>query len=65
MFINGEEVRVTVDWLPVPVGSQGEVIGEVFHNPLTSIVRFRSGMHLIPTVLLERTLSAGDLASSA
>jgi hypothetical protein len=65
MFKSGDTVRVTADWLAVPGGSKGEVLGEVFHNPVSCLVRFRSGTKLIPAVLLERAQSAEHLASAA
>jgi hypothetical protein len=65
MFSNGDKVRVTADWLAVLGGSRGEVLGEVFQNPLTCLVRFPSGTKLIPAVLLERTQSAAHLVSAA
>jgi len=47
-------VRVRVDWLGVPQGAEGEVLGIAFRNPVTYLVRFPGGRHLIPVVHLER-----------
>jgi hypothetical protein len=65
MFNKGDEVRVTADWLVVPGGEKGEVLGEILRNPVTCLVRFPSGTRAIPAVLLELTRSAEHLASAA
>ncbi len=57
MLRSGERVRVRVDWLGVPAGAQGEVLGFAFRNPVTYLVRFPGGRHLIPVVNLERMRS--------
>jgi hypothetical protein len=65
MFNKGDKVRVTADWLAVPGGEKGEVLGEIVQFPVMWLVRFPSGTRVIPAVLLERTRSATHLANAA
>jgi hypothetical protein len=71
MFNAGDTVTVTVDWLPVAEGSEGEVLGEVFRNPVSYLVRFSTGTYPIPLVHLSteakrkaRTVRRVDLGST-
>jgi hypothetical protein len=54
-FGYGELVAVNVDWLGVPVGAVGEVVGFGFEDPVTYFVDFTRGVFPIPAIHLSRT----------
>jgi hypothetical protein len=53
-FGYGELVAVNVDWLGVPVGAVGEIVGFGFENPVTYFVDFSRGVFPIPAIHLSR-----------
>ena len=65
MFNKGDKVRVTADWRGLPGGEKGEVLGELFCNSVSCLVKFPSGTRVIPGVLLERAKGAEHLVSVA
>jgi hypothetical protein len=65
MFNKGDKVRITADWRALSGGEKGEVLGELFCSHVSCLVKFQSGTHVIPAVLLERARSAEHLVSAA
>jgi hypothetical protein len=55
-FAFGDKVAVAVDWLGVPLGSIGEIVGFGFEDPVTYFVDFRRGVFPIPAIHLTRTV---------
>ena len=55
----GDSVVVTADWLGVPLGAHGVVVGSGLHHPVTYFVHLGTDIVPLPAIHLRRARSAG------
>jgi hypothetical protein len=55
----GDSVVVTADWLGVPLGAHGVVVGSGLHNPVTCFVHFGTDVVPLPAIHLRRAHTPG------